>query len=118
MPPLVSEGGGLVCESVGMADLLSDHFHSKQSRRLRSSEVRRLLLDLDPYGGTDPFGMFPIFLKRIADVMALRLSVVFRRLVRLGSFPACWRVTGDRPMSPQFRKVHRPHLLPITDKLP
>ena len=32
MPPLVSEGDGLVCESVGKADLLSDHFDSKQSR--------------------------------------------------------------------------------------
>ena len=50
----------------------------------------RLLLDLDPYGGTDPLGMFPLFVKRTADVMAPRLSVVFRRLVRLGSFPACW----------------------------
>ena len=29
--PLVSEGGGLVCELVGMADLLLDHFDSKQS---------------------------------------------------------------------------------------
>ena len=66
------EGGGLVCESVGKADLLLDHFDSKQSREavdlpltchsfpsftafaFRSSEVRRLLLDLDPYGGTDP----------------------------------------------------------------
>ena len=36
----------------------------------RSSEVRRLLLDLDPYGGTDPLGMFHLFLKRTADVMA------------------------------------------------
>ena len=25
LPPLISEGGGLVCESVGKADLLSDH---------------------------------------------------------------------------------------------
>ena len=76
LPPLVSEVGGLVCESVGKADLLSDHFDNKQSREavdlpltchlspsfstfaFRSSEVRRLLLDLDPYGGTDPFGMF------------------------------------------------------------
>ena len=59
MPPLISEGGGLVCESVGKADLLSDHFDSKQSREavdlpltchpsnslttfaFRSSEVRR-----------------------------------------------------------------------------
>ena len=88
MPPLISEGGGLVCESVGKADLLSDHFDSKQSREVvdlpltchpspslttfafMSSEVRRLLLDLDPYGGTDPLGMFPLFLKRTADVMA------------------------------------------------
>ena len=29
--PLVSQGGGLVCESVDKADLLSDHFDSKQS---------------------------------------------------------------------------------------
>ena len=69
----------------------SDHFDSKQSREavelpltchpspslttflFRLSEVRRLLLDLDPYGGTDPLGMFPLFLKRTADVMALVL---------------------------------------------
>ena len=87
MPPLVSEGGGLVCESVGKADLLSNHFDSKQYREavdlpltghpspsltafaFRSSEVRRLFLDLDPYGGTDLLGMFPLFLKR-TDVMA------------------------------------------------
>ena len=27
LPPLNSGGGGLVCESVGKADLLLDHFH-------------------------------------------------------------------------------------------
>ena len=88
LPPLVSEGGKLVCESAGKADMLSGHFDSKQSREavdllltchpspslttfaFRSSEVRRPLLDLDPYGGTDPLGMFPLFLKRTADVMA------------------------------------------------
>ena len=106
MPPLISEGSGLVCELVGKADLLSDYFDSKQSREVvdlpltchlspslstfafRSSEVRRLLLDLDPYGGTDPLGMFPLFLKRTADVMALRL----------GSFPACWRQANVTPI--------------------
>ena len=95
LPPLVGPGGGLVCESVGKADLLSDHFDSKRSREsvdllvtchpspslitfaLRSNEVKRLLLDLDPYGGTDPLGMFPLFLKRTADDLAPRLSVVF-----------------------------------------
>ena len=109
-----------------------DHFDSKQYREavdlpltchpspslttfaFRWSEVRRLLLDLDPYGGTDPFGLFPLFLKRTADVMAPCLSVVFRRLVRLGVS----RLAGDRPMSPQFRRVNRPPLLPISDRFP
>ena len=57
----------------------------------KSREVRRLLLDLDPYGVTDPLGMVPLFLNRTSDVMAPSLSAVFRLLVRLGSFPPCWR---------------------------
>ena len=32
LPPLFSEGGGLLCELIGKADLLSDHFDNKQSR--------------------------------------------------------------------------------------
>ena len=109
LPPLVGGGGELVCESVGKAELLSDHFDGKQSTEsvdlpltchpytsltffaFRSSEVCRLLLELDPYGGSGPLGMFPLFLKRTADVLASRLSVVFRQLVRLCSFPVCWR---------------------------
>ena len=116
LPPLVGSGGGLVCESVGKADLLSDHFDSKQSTEFvdllvtchlypsiitfafRSSEFKRLLLDLDHYGGTDPLGMFPLFLKRTADVLAPRLSVVFLWLLRLGSFPACWRQANVTPI--------------------
>ena len=68
-----------MCESVGKADLLSDHFDGKQSREfvdlphtchpavsetylicLQASEVRHLLLDLDPYGGSDKLGKFPL----------------------------------------------------------
>ena len=41
-------------------------------------------------------GMFPLFL-RTADVWLPRLSVVFRRLLRLGSFPACWRQANVTP---------------------
>ena len=68
LPLLVSEGGGLECESIGKADLLSDHSDSKQSRKavdlpltchpspslttfaFRLRDVRRFLLGLDPYG--------------------------------------------------------------------
>ena len=107
LPPLVGGGGGLMCRSVGKADLLSDHFDGKQSREsvdlplichpsprltsfaFRLNEVRRLLLDLDPYGALTHWECV-LFFKRIADVLAPGLSVVFRRLVRLASFPACW----------------------------
>ena len=53
------------------------------------------MLDLDPYGGTDPMGVFPLFLLMLWPP---RLSVVFLRLVRLGSFPACWRQANVTPI--------------------
>ena len=79
LPLLAGGGGELVCISVGKDDLLKDHFDGKQSREsvdlpltchpfsrlttftFRSSEVRHLLLDFDPYGDSDPLGMFPFF---------------------------------------------------------
>ena len=79
-----------------------------------SSEVKRLLLDLDPSGGTGPLGMFPLFLKRTANVLAPRLSVVFRWLLRLGSFHACWRQANVTPIP----KGPTPPLLRITDQFP
>ena len=60
--------------------------------------MKRLLLDLDSYGGTDPLGMFPLFLKKIAEVLAPRLAVVFRLLLRLGSFPVSWSVANVSPI--------------------
>ena len=81
LPTLVSGGGGLVCESVGKDDLLSDSqiiFDGEQSREsvylqltchpsprlatfaFRPREVWHLLLDLDPNGFTGPLGMFPL----------------------------------------------------------
>ena len=83
LPPLVNEGGGLVCESVGKADLLSDHFDSEQSREavdlpltcnpspsltafaFRSSEVRRLLLDLDLMVALTHWVCFFFFLREL-----------------------------------------------------
>ena len=41
------------------------------------SEVWRLLLDLDPYGGTDSLGMIPPFLKITSDVPAQAYSTAY-----------------------------------------
>ena len=79
LPPLIWDSGGLVLASVFKAEMLSPNFDGKQSRdpvdlpstchtspslttfAFRSREVRRLLLDLDLYGGTDLLGTFPLF---------------------------------------------------------
>ena len=137
LPPLVSEAGGLACESIGNSDLLSDHFDSKQSMEavdlpltshpspslttfaFRSREVKHLFLDLDSYGGTDLLGRFLLLLKRTADVMVPRLSVVLRRLVHLCSFPACWRQANvsQIPKGPQSSFVANYPPISITSVL-
>ena len=87
-----SPGRLLICRSLAIHLLV---LPSLPSGRERS---QRLLLDLDLYGGTDPLGMFPLFLKRTADAMPPRLSEVFRRLLRLFSFPPCWRQANVTPI--------------------
>ena len=51
---------------------------------LRTSVLLRLLLDLDTYGGVDPLRVFLLFLKKVADIIAPKLTIIFRRLIRLG----------------------------------
>ena len=84
LPPLLGGGGRLVCEKVGKANLLSDHFDGNQSREyvdllpltcypspsltsnaFRSSDVRRVLLDSDPYGALTHWVCFLFFLREL-----------------------------------------------------
>ena len=63
--------------------------------------------------------MFPLFSKRTAEVLAPRLAVVFRRLLRLGSFPVCWRVVNVTPIpkgppsssATNYRPISLTHIL-------
>ena len=118
LPPLLSEGGELVTSPKGKADLLMAHFDSKLSQTqiqldededvdvelkfakvaFRSREVEKLLNARDANGGSDPLGMFPLFLKETSKVLAPKLSAVFRCLLQSGSFPKCWRVANITPV--------------------
>ena len=49
-----------------------------------------LLLDLDTYGGVNTFGVFSLFIKMAADINASKQSIIFRGLIRRGSFSECW----------------------------
>ena len=114
--PLCSPGGALVSYPAGKAELLSTWFDSKQSRDIvelpqichprpafcgiafRAREVERHLLDLDPNGGVDPSGCFPMFFRKTASVLAPKLSYLFRRLLRCGVFPLEWRIADVTPI--------------------
>ena len=78
--------------------LLGSQFDSKQfvtplscfpqskcnSLAFRSLDFLRLLLDLDTYGGVVPLGVFSQFLKMVEDIIAIKLSIIFRGLIRRG----------------------------------
>ena len=97
----------LICRSLAIRLVVLPPLPSGRERSWR------LLLDLNPYGGTDPLCMFPSFLKRAADVMAHCLSVV--SACSYGLFLS-FLETGQ--CHPQFRKVHRSPLLSISDRFP
>ena len=118
IPPLCSPGDALVSDPAGKAELLSTWFDSKQSRDIvelpqtchpcpafcgnacscRAREVERHLLDLDPNGGVDPSGCFPMFFRKTASVLAPKLSCLFRRLLHCGEFPLEWRIADVTPI--------------------
>ena len=117
--------------------MLSAHFDRKQSKdpvdlpstchpspslttfAIMAREVKWLLLDLDSYSGTDPFGMFPLFLKKKLWFWPLVLLWYF------GSFFvwAAFLFAGEWLLLPQFQWVHLPpqhrpiSLTPILSKV-
>ena len=122
------------------ASLLGSQFDSKQcceqfvtplscfphsrcnSLPFRTSILLRLLLDLDTHGGVDPFGVFPLFLKKVAVIIAPKQSIVFRWLIPLGSFPECCRSANVTaiPKGAPFpdRENYRPiSITPILSKV-
>ena len=140
VPPLVGNGGALVSDSACKADLFLRHFDEKQSREevtipqtcfpeaqltglaFRSTELKKILLNLDSYGGTDPSGVFPLFFKKVAHVIACPLASVFRTMLRRGSFPLCWRVAHVTPVpkgsSSSFVSDYRPiSITPVLSKV-
>ena len=116
IPPLIDESGTLICDSKSKADALSRHFDGKQCRdkisiplschpepklksiAFRSSEVLKLLSGLDAHGGVDPHGIFPMFLKELRNELAPKLAIVFRLLIRSGSFPCNWTTADVVPV--------------------
>ena len=116
LPSLSCPDGSVCHRSKDKADLLASVFDGKQcgdkltfppscfpdiklsSIAFKSSELARLLEDLDSFGGCDPLGFLPILFKKTAAVLSPKLAVIFRILIRRGSFPVCWRSANVTPI--------------------
>ena len=116
VPPLLRPDGSLTHCLKEKAALFADVFDSTQSNdsltmpqscfpaaelttfAFRSGEVKKLLLELDPYGGAGPDGIFPLFFIKTANYLASKISTVLRKLVRIGGFSMCWRVGNVTPV--------------------
>ena len=112
MPPLLKPDGCLTHCPKEKSNLLANKFDEKQSSEVlelpqtcypeakltsiafRSRELKELMLNLDPYGGAGPDGIFPLFFIKTADFLAPKISVIFRKLARNGLFSLFWRA-GD-----------------------
>ena len=117
MPPLLKPDGSLTHCPKDKANLLANVFESKQSGEVvnlpqscvpeaklttiafRSSEIKQLMLNLDPYGGLGPDGIFPLFFIKTAVFLAPKIAVVFRKLTREGKFSMFWRTANITPTS-------------------
>ena len=116
VPPLLRPDGFLTHCPKEKAALFADVFDRKQSNdsltmpqscfpeaelttfAFRSGEVKKLLLELDPYGGAGLDGIFPLFFIKTANYLAPKISTVFCKLVRIGGFSMCWRVGNITPV--------------------
>ena len=101
-------GSGLEVAPAEKASLMGSQFYSKQVREQLSllclvsvflsailwpSELPSscvCFLILMHMGVLIVLGVFPQFLLKVSDIMVPKLSIIFRRRIRLGTFPECW----------------------------
>ena len=141
IPPLLKQDGSLCHNPKEKAELLANVFDSKQNREsvnlppscfpepklttiaFRSRTVKKFLMDLDTFGGTDPNGFFPLFFKKTSEFLAPKISVIFRKLIKLGLFSLCWRTGNVTPLAKgitpsSFPSEYRPiTITPILSKI-
>ena len=132
MTPLKKPDGSITFAGAEKAKLLADHFRSKMSREaveipsgcfpsptlntvaFRSSELLNILQNLDEHGGVDTNGLFPSFFKRFAKIFAPKLAVLFRKLIKGGNFPECWKEASITPIPKEGSSCHPKDYRPIS----
>jgi len=125
--PLLNEVAALVIEDTGKVDLLNAFFASvftakagiqvSQSLEVREKawgkedfplvmedRVRDHLRKLDTHKSMTPDGMHPRVLRKLADVIAEPLFIIFERSWRTGEVPEDWRKANNTPIFKKGKK--------------
>ena len=105
LPPLLQPDGKLATDPRDKAELLHRAFEAKQSAAevplpdschpeprltrfaFRSRDLKKIFDGLDSWGGNDPDTFFPLFFKKMSNVLAPKLSRFYRFLFRQSIFP-------------------------------
>ena len=87
-----SPGSLLICRSLVIRQLVLPPLPSGRVRTGASCETLTLM------AARTHWGMFPLFPKRTANATASRLSIVFLRILRLGSFPGLLEQANVTPI--------------------
>ena len=117
MPPLLKPDGSLTHCPKEKSALFANVFAEKQcdgeltlpqtchpeaklrTIAFRSREIEKLMLGLDPYGGSGPDGIFPLFFIKTAHLLAPKIAVIFRKMTKGGKFSLLWRNSNITPTS-------------------
>ncbi|KFV78519.1 RNA-directed DNA polymerase from mobile element jockey, partial [Struthio camelus australis] len=68
---------------------------------VEEDQVRDLLSKLDIHKSMGPYGMHPRVLRKLADIIARPLSIIFERSWRSGEVPEDWKKAS---VTPAFQK--------------
>ena len=119
-PALREPGGVFTVDPSEKASLLGSRFERAHPSEFRIAVLLRRHLDLAMCRGVDPLGQHPIFLKQVADIIAPKLSTIFRQLIRLGSFPEYWQSANVTAIPMGVPSIDKENNLPksITHILP
>jgi hypothetical protein len=76
--------------------------------------VRKVLEKLNPSKAAGPDGLSPMTLSKVADILALPITILFRRFLDLGQVPQEWRSAQVTPIFKKGSRLQASNYCPVS----